>query len=267
MNTIAEIGINHNGSLETAFKLIDIAAISGFDYVKFQKRSPDVCVPEDQKNIMKETPWGTMTYLKYKNIIEFGIISYERINEYCKNKIKWFASVWDLSSAEFMKDFCDIVKVPSAKITDLELVKYCRDNFKTVIISTGMSNEKEIEKAISFKPDVVMHTNSSYPSVIEEINLNYIKWLQDKHPDIQIGYSGHEYGLSITFAAVAMGVNWIERHITLDHLEWGSDHFASVEPVGMFKLIKGIRDIEKSMGESSPRKVFNSEISKRESLR
>ena len=267
--TIAEIGINHNGDINIAKKLIDIAIIAGCDYAKFQKRTPELCVPEAQKNKIRTTPWGEMKYIDYKHRIEFEKDEYDELYDYVKDKpIELFASVWDKPSADFMKNYTNISKVGSALITDLDLCKYARDNSETLIISTGMSTEEEINACITAcNPDVIMHTNSSYPSRIEELNLNYIKHLSNKYPDKDIGYSGHEYGLVTTFAAVAMGCSWVERHITLDRTMWGSDQMASVEPIGLMKLVKGIKNIEKSLGNSGPRQVLGSELSKRESLR
>lgn len=267
---IAEIGINHNGSIEICKKLINIASAAGCDYVKIQKRTPDLCVPEDQKSKSKSTPWGEMTYLEYKKKIEFDEGQISELIDYSKQQnIVLFASVWDVPSSKLISNYCDIAKIPSALITDLDLCKYARDHFQTLIISTGMSTEKEIEKCINVcNPDVIMHTNSTYPCPVEEINLNYIKWLQNKWTTKQIGYSGHEYGLVSTFAAVAIGAEWVERHITLNHDMWGSDHLSSLEPAGLFKLVKGIRDVESSMRqEQAPRVLLQKEKSKRESLR
>ena len=268
VKVIAEIGINHNGDLDTAKKLIDIASMSGCDYVKFQKRNPDICVPKHQKNIMRDTPWGKMTYLDYKHKIEFGKDEYDQIDAYCKEKeIKWFASVWDSDSVNFMAQYTNIAKIPSALITDKELPIYAREKFDTLIISTGMSTEEEIEQCVEHcNPDVIMHTNSTYPSPINELNLNYINWLKKKYRK-EVGYSGHEFGLVTTFATVALGVTWIERHVTLDRTSWGSDHVASVEPIGVWKLIKGIRDVELALGTYGPRKLLSNEQAKRESLR
>lgn len=264
---IGEIGINHNGDLELCKKLIDSAVLAGCDYVKFQKRNPDVCVPEEQKSKPKSTPWGDMTYLEYKYKVEFGKEEYDEIDRYCKEKgIGWFASVWDTDSVDFMANYGSITKIPSALITNKELVKYAREKFDYLIISTGMSTEDEVEEAVMISnPDVIMHTNSTYPSPIEELNLEYIHWL--KKYGVEVGYSGHEYGLVTTFATIPMGVTWIERHITLDRTLWGSDQVASVEPAGLMKLVKGVRDIEKSLGGYGPRVLLNSELSKRESLR
>jgi N-acetylneuraminate synthase len=265
---IAEIGINHNGSVDVAKKLIDAAAVAGCDYVKFQKRNPDICVPEGQKSKMRKTPWGEIKYIDYKKKVEFEKEEYDEIFKYCEQReIGCFASVWDNDSVQFMKQYGDITKIPSALITNLDLCKNSRKEFDKLIISTGMSEEKEIVKCVeACTPDVIMHTNSTYPSPVDELNLKYIEWLK-KTWNSEVGYSGHEYGLVTTFAAVAMGCTWIERHVTLDRTMWGSDHLASVEPHGLIKLVKGIRDIEKAMGSSGPRKCLGGELDKRLSLR
>jgi N-acetylneuraminate synthase len=267
---IAEIGINHNGSIEICKKLINIASAAGCDYIKIQKRNPDVCVPEKQKNLLKETPWGQMTYLDYKKKIEFNEENIKDLQAYATNlNIIFFASVWDNDSIDCMRKYSTIAKIPSALITNIELCKYARKNFQTLIISTGMSNEEEIENCIkACDPDVIMHTNSSYPAPVEELNLNYIKWLKNKWSNKDIGYSGHEYGLVSTFSAATIGAKWIERHITIDHNMWGSDHIASLEPSALFKLVKGIKDIEKSFNYPiGPRTPSNAEKIKKESLR
>lgn len=269
-NIIAEIGINHNGSIDICKKLISTASVAGCDYVKIQKRTPDMCVPENQKNKIRSTPWGEMTYLDYKKRIELNEDQISELIQYAQqHNITLFASVWDIPSSELMSQYSTITKIPSALITDIELCKHARDNFNTLIISTGMSTEEEIEKCVeACEPDVIMHTNSTYPCPVDEINLKYINWLHKKWPNKQIGYSGHEYGLVSTFAAVAIGADWIERHITLNHNMWGSDHLSSLEPSGLFKLVKGIRDVESSMTqEEAPRVLLKSEQLKRESLR
>lgn len=265
---IAEIGINHNGNIDIAKKLIMYAVLTGFDYIKFQKRTPEICVPDEQKNIMRQTPWGEMTYLEYKEKIEFGKNEYDEIDRFCHQwGINWFASAWDIPSADFLSNYCDIVKIPSALITDHNLLEDCRKKFHFMIISTGMSEENEIEEAINVgNPDVVMHTNSSYPCPAEDLNLKYIDWLKNKYPKIDIGYSGHEWGLSISYS-VAPKVRWIERHVTLDHNLWGTDQKSSIDPVGMVKFVRTIRDIEKASGGYGPRKLTEKEIKKRESLR
>lgn len=277
---IGEIGINYaygedpSKFLDNAKKIIDAACVAGCDYVKFQKRNPDVCVPEEQKSKPKRVPWrkDEISYLQYKLDIEFGEKEFDEIDRYCKEKgIGWFASVWDKFSVEFMMKYQNdgkvIMKIPSALINDIDLCSYAKDKSDVLIISTGMSTEDEIQRCISScKPDVVMHTNSTYPSPVDELNLGYIKWLI-KNTDAEIGYSGHEFGLVTTLATIPMGATWIERHITLDRTHWGSDQMASVEPGGLIKLVKGIRDIESAMGGYGPREVIGSELEKRKSLR
>ena len=271
IKVIAEIGINHNGSVDIAKKIIDVAKVAGCDYVKFQKRTPDVCVPEAQKSKLRQTPWGKIPYIDYKKKIEFEKEQFDEIAHYCDFiNMKWFASVWDLPSVDFMAKYTDVGKIPSALITDHDLLCYARQKFKTLMISTGMSTEDEIEIAVELgTPDIIFHTNSSYPSKIEELNLNYIQHLKDKYPNMQIGYSGHEFGLVTTFATVPMGVKWVERHVTLDRTMWGSDQMASIEPHGLIKLVKGIRNIESALGPDGQDKriLFGSELSKRKSLR
>ena len=267
---IAEIGINHNGSIEICKELIKLSKETGCDYVKIQKRNPDICIPDEQKNIIKETPWGKIKYIDYKWKLEFSEEQIKELVDYSKRlNIDFFASVWDIDSVKLMAKYTKIGKIPSALITDLQLCKIAREYFDFLIISTGMSNEKEIEECINIcKPDVIMHTNSTYPCPIDELNLNYIIHLKNKWKDSEIGYSGHEFGLVTTFAAVALGANWIERHITLDRNMWGSDQLSSIEPVGLFKLVKGVRDIEKACKyESGPRIEFEGEQTKKKSLR
>ena len=251
---ISEIGINHNGDMNIAKKLIDISAAAGCDAVKFQKRNPDVCVPEHQKSVMRDTPWGKMTYLEYKYKVEFGKEEYDEIDRYCKEKgIEWSASPWDLDSLEFLNQYnVPFIKIASASITDTDLlIKTCQTG-KKVIISTGMSSEEEIDKAVSIlkkhaKDYAILHCNSSYPAPIEELNLSCVKTLKDKY-NCEVGYSGHEFRLGTSVAAVYLGASIIERHVTLDRTMWGSDHMASVEPQGLFKLVSGIRELEKSYG-------------------
>ena len=268
---ISEIGINHNGSMDLCKELIMLSKVAGADYVKIQKRNPDVCVPEHQKTKRRQTPWGEMSYLEYKYRMEF---SEEQIKELCEYSrelgIEFFASVWDVDSAKLMAKYTRIAKLGSASITDMELCKVTRELFDFVIISTGMSTEEEIEAAVeASQPDVIMHTNSTYPCPVEDLNLRYIEHLKEKYGDkAEIGYSGHEYGLVTSFAAVAMGSTWVERHVTLDRNMWGSDQSSSIEPSGLIKLVKGIRDIEKAIQyEPGPRMLFSGESSKRESLR
>jgi len=271
LNFVAEIGINHNGDLKNIEKLIDIASCAGFNYVKFQKRNPEKCVPKTQKNKKKSTPWGEMTYLEYKKRIELDEKDYKYIDEYCEKKgIKWFASVWDLDSAIFMKKFKKkIIKIPSAKITNIELLKYCRKNFIKVIISTGMSSQEEIDLAVKAgNPDVIMHSTAIYPTETDDINLKYIKFLQDKYKNKEFGYSGHGKGFYFCLAAVAYEATWIEKHVTLDKKMWGSDQVMSLEPDEMFNLVKKIREIYMALQKGyEPRKILDQEKLKRTQLR
>lgn len=270
VKVIAEIGINHNGDLELCKRLILLSKVAGADYVKIQKRNPDLCVPQSQKKKRKQTPWGEMSYLEYKHRIEFSEEQISHLIGFATDiGITLFASIWDLDSLQLMKKYTKIAKIGSASITDLELCRQAREAFPLLIISTGMSTEEEIEACVATcNPDVILHTNSTYPCPVEDLNLNYLTWLKQKYPEKEIGYSGHEYGLVTTFASVAMGATWIERHITLDRNMWGSDQQSSIEPSGLIKLVKGIRDIEKATQyPSQPRKLFEGEKSKRESLR
>jgi len=256
---IAEIGINHNGSLRNAKKLIDVASVAGCDSVKFQKRDPDVCVPEHQKSVMRDTPWGRMTYLDYKYRVEFGKKEYDEIDRYCKKKgIEWSASPWDLGSLEFLMDY-DIpyIKIPSAMLNNDALLAASRETGKRVIMSTGMSTLEEVEHAVSILSAggntnyALLHCNSSYPAPLEELNLSAIKTLKEKF-GCEVGYSGHEYRLDTnvhTVSAIYLGATILERHITLDRTMWGTDHSCSVEPQGLIKLVKGVRELEISYGD------------------
>lgn len=278
---IAELGLNYaygpdkSKFLDNALKLIDAACIANVDYVKFQKRTPILCVPKSEQNKSKIVPWHKepITYLQYKEEIEFSSDDYDIISEYCKKKgISWFSSVWDYDSVNRMAEFNDetngMMKIPSALINDISLIQYARRNCTTLLLSTGMSTEEEIENAIcDGGPDVVFHTNSTYPCPTEELNLNYITWLRQKYPALDIGYSGHESKLFTTLATIPLGVTWIERHLTLDKNLWGSDQKASLEVRDMIQLVKGIRDIEKALGNYGPRQVTKGELPKRESLR
>lgn len=268
---ISEIGINHNGSMELCKRLIMLSKVAGADYAKLQKRNPDVCVPEAQKSKRRMTPWGEMSYLEYKKRIEFNEEQIAELIEFGRNiGIEVFASVWDMDSLQLMAKYTRIAKIGSALITDLELCRAAREAFDTLIISTGMSTEEEVQECIqACNPDVVMHTNSTYPCPVEELNLRYMEHLRDNTPNTtEIGYSGHEYGLVTTFAAVAMGATWVERHVTLDRNMWGSDHSSSINPEGLFKLVRGIRSVEQATKfEPGPRMQFEGESAKRESLR
>jgi N-acetylneuraminate synthase len=268
---IAEIGINHNGSVELAKKLIKGAKAAGCDAVKFQKRTPKLCVPKDQWYVERETPWGRMTYIEYRNKIELSIDDYMEIDDYCKKKkIDWFASCWDEASVDFMEQFNPpVYKVASASLTDVNLLKRKRLTGKPIIISTGMSTMEEIISAVEtvgHEDLLIAHSTSTYPCKLEELNLNVIQTLKKLYPEIPIGYSGHETGLAPTLAAVALGAVFVERHITLDRAMWGTDQAASVEVGGFQRLVENIRDIERSLGDGI-KKVFESEMGPRKKLR
>ena len=267
---IAEIGINHNGSLDIAKKLIDVAVVSGCDAVKFQKRNPDVCVPEHQKEVMRDTPWGRMTYLDYKYKVEFEKEEYDQIDRYCKDKgIEWSASPWDLDSLEFLMSY-DVpwLKVPSAMITNEELMKACAATKKKVIFSTGMSTYEEIDQAVEWlagSETLMLHCNSTYPAPLKDLNLKCIQTLKERY-NCEVGYSGHEFRLGTSVAAVYLGATCIERHITLDRTMWGSDHLSSVEPQGLIKMVRGIRELEEAYGDGIKR-VTDGELKPRKKLR
>lgn len=267
---IAEIGINHNGDLEIAKKLMAIAASAGCDAVKFQKRTPELCVPEEQKSQIRETPWGTMTYLEYKERTEFGLREYQQIDIYAKQLgIHWFASPWDLPSVDFLLKFEPVcMKVSSASLTDDALLKKLTASDAPLILSTGMSTMNEIDHAamvVKSSKYALAHATSTYPCQPSELNLRMISTLKNKFL-VPIGYSGHETGLATTLAAVAMGANFIERHVTLDRAMWGTDHSASIEPTGLNRLVRDVRNIELAFGDGVKR-VFESELPIRKKLR
>jgi N-acetylneuraminate synthase len=268
---IAEIGINHNGSLDIAKKLIDGAVEAGCDAVKFQKRTPEICVPKDQWNKLRETPWGQMTYIDYKRKIEFGLDEYLEIDLYCHQKgIDWFASCWDQPSVDFIEQFNPVLyKMASASLTDHALLEKVKATGKSIMLSTGMSTLDEIKDAIDFLGTdnlLIAHSTSSYPCPPTELNLRMINTLQQMYPANPIGYSGHETGLATTLAAISIGACFIERHYTLDRAMWGSDHAASVETGGMIRLMKDIRDIEIALGDGV-KVVYESEMEPRKRLR
>jgi N-acetylneuraminate synthase len=267
---VAEIGINHNGSLEIAKALIDAAVKSGVDAVKLQKRTPELCVPPDQQKHMRETPWGYITYLEYRYKVEFGLNEYREIDRYCKQKnIYWFASVWDKPSVDFLQQFDPICyKIPSASLTDKQLLLHARETGKPIILSTGMSTLQQIQNAVETLGEqnlLITHATSTYPCDPAELNLKMIRTLVDTF-SCPIGYSGHEVGLIPTVVAVSMGACLVERHITLDRAMWGSDQAASVEPGGMERLVKYIRVTEQALGDGVKR-VYDSEVPSLRKLR
>src|SRR5215510_3957194 len=268
---IAEIGINHNGDLGIAKKMIDAAVHAGADAVKFQKRTPDVATPPEQKSQMRETPWGYISYLEYRHKVEFNEEQYREIDRYCREKnINWMVSVWDESSVDFIEKFdTPVYKFPSASLTDFNLIRAAHATGKPLILSSGMSTMEQIHKGIDIAGAenlVMMHCTSTYPCEPEELNLRMVETLRKEFPNNPIGYSGHEVGLVPSAVAIALGASSIERHITLDRAMWGSDHAASVEPGGFERLVKYIRVTEASLGDGV-KKVYESEKGSLKKLR
>jgi N-acetylneuraminate synthase len=267
----AEIGVNHNGDLNIAKKMIREAFLNGCDSVKFQKRTPEICVPRDQWEIMRETPWGYISYIEYRRKMEFGQAEYAEIDRYCKELgIDWFASVWDEPSVDFIEQFDPVAyKIASATLTDSGLLARLRATARPLILSTGMSTMEQIRaavKTIGVENLVITHATSTYPCDPGELNLRVIQTLREEFPDCPIGYSGHEVGLIPSVVAVAMGACIVERHITLDRAMWGSDQAASVEPQGFERLVKYIRVTEQALGDGV-KKVYDSELSSLKKLR
>ncbi len=277
---IAELGANPNGSLDIAKQLIDVASVAGCDAVKFQKRVPALAIPEAQKSVSKETPWGTMSYLEYREKLEFGKEEYDTLSSYCWSKnIDMGASVWDLESLEFMSNYgVAFLKIPSALITNRELfietAKWCHKNDKVFIFSMGMSDDQDIDQAMTWAQQYMadatktwaMVCNSSYPCKIEEMNLSQVFKLKEKYKHVRFGYSGHEFRIGTTVAAIYLGMSVLERHITLDRSMFGTDQLSSIEPQGLIKLVRGCRELELAYG-NGIHKVYDSELIFRKKLR
>ena len=267
---VAEIGINHNGDLKIAKDLILAAKDADVDAVKFQKRTPEICVPKEQQKQMRETPWGYITYLEYRKKVEFGEEEYQVIDALCKEVgIDWFVSVWDPQSVDFMEKFSPVCyKLPSASLTDDELLLKVKGTGRPLILSTGMSTSEQIDhavKVVGLDNLLITHATSAYPCDPAELNLRMVETLREKF-SCPIGYSGHEVGLVTSVVAVAMGACLVERHFTLDRAMWGNDQAASVEPVGFRKLVKYIRVTEQALGDGV-KKVYESELSSLKKLR
>ncbi len=266
-----EIGINHNGDLDNAFRLIDAAVAAGADAVKFQKRTPEICTPRDQWDVERDTPWGRMTYIEYRHRVEFDEDQYAAIDAYCRaNHIAWFASPWDVESVSFLEKF-DVPahKVASASLTDDQLLGALRDTGRTVILSTGASTPEQIRHAVSvlgMDNLILCHATSTYPCQPAQLNLRMIQTLMSEYPEVPVGYSGHETGLSTTVSAVALGACFVERHITLDRAMWGSDQSASVEPAGLTRLVRDIRVTEAALGDGV-KQVYEGEVAAMKKLR
>ena len=267
---IAEIGINHNGDIKIAEEMIRAAKNAGVSAVKFQKRTPLLCVPPEERSKMRETPWGYITYLEYREHVEFGKEEYTRIDELCRElEIDWFASVWDEEAIDFLEQFSPIAyKVPSASLTDTGLVDKLNATGRPIILSTGMSTMEQIRESVShFDIDrlAITHATSAYPCDPKELNLRMVETLSAEF-DCPVGYSGHEVGLIPSVVAVGLGATIIERHFTLDRAMWGTDQSASVEPAGMARMVKYIRVTEQALGDGV-KKVYDSEIPSLKKLR
>lgn len=250
---IGEIGINHNAEVAIAKALVDVAADAGCDAVKFQKRTPRICVPQSQRDKRRETPWGEMSYLEYKERMEFDSDSYAAIGRHAADRgLDWFASPWDVPSVDFLEALdVPVHKVASASVTDHELLRAISSTERPVIMSTGMSTVDEVDAAVELLGTarlILLHTTSTYPCPSEEVNLRAIATLRDRY-GVPVGYSGHERGIQVSVAAVAMGACVVERHITLDRTMWGSDHAASLEPSGLRQLVRDIRVVEAAFGD------------------
>lgn len=268
---IAEIGINHNGDVEIAKQLIDVAKVACADAVKFQKRTIDLVYSKEMLDSLRESPWGT-TQREQKEGLEFGLDEYNEINAYCKTKgIEWFASAWDLESQKFLQQFnLKYNKISSAMIVYEDLLREVAAEKKHTFISTGMSDFEQIDRAVDIFekaacPFELMHCVSTYPMADEDANLNCIKTLRKRY-QCDVGYSGHEVGLAVSYAAAAFGITSLERHITLDRAMYGSDQAGSVETAGFIQLVGAVRKIEKAMGDGV-RHVSSKEASVAEKLR
>ncbi len=267
---VAEIGINHNGDIGIAKELIRAGKHAGVDAVKFQKRTPELCVPPNQRDQMRETPWGYISYIDYRHKVEFTAAEYDEIDRYAHEiGIDWFASVWDEPSVDFLEKYDPICyKVPSASLTDTSLLKHLRETGRPLILSTGMSTLEQIKSAVKLIGEenlVITHATSAYPCDPYELNLRMIDTLR-KMFNCPIGYSGHEVGLVTSAVAVGLGACMVERHITLDRAMWGSDQAASVEPGGFERLVKYIRVTEAAIGDGV-KKVYESELPSLRKLR
>jgi N-acetylneuraminate synthase len=267
---VAEIGINHNGDVEMAKKMIEAALHAGVDAVKFQKRTPELCVPPEQRGQMRDTPWGYITYLEYRNKVEFGEAEYDEIDRFCREHgMTWFASAWDEPSVDFLEKYEPVAyKIPSASLTDHALLRHLRKTGRPLILSTGMSTMDEICAAVEVAGTdnlMLTHATSSYPCDPNELNLKVIPALRERFP-CPVGYSGHEVGLIPSVVAVSLGACLVERHITLDRALWGGDQAASVEPGGFERLVKYIRVTEQALGDGV-KQVYESEQSSRKKLR
>jgi len=250
---VCELGINHNGDINIAKKLIDVAALTGCDFVKFQKRTVDLVYTEEELNKYRESPWGTITR-EQKYGLEFGKEQYDIINEYCKQKnIPWFSSGWDPVSIKFLASYnIPYIKVASPTINDFEILYAVKETCIPAIVSTGMSTKKEVDNCLKFLGDQVEYIlacTSTYPTSDEEVNLNFIKTLKEEYPKYRIGFSNHHPGIYFCCVAAALGAEMLEFHITLNRASYGTDQAASIEPPGVYKIVDYVRGFEIAGGD------------------
>ena len=267
---VVEIGINHNGNIGTAKKMIDIAVVANADFVKFQKRTVDVVYTKEELDTPRESPWGTTTR-EQKNGLEMGASEYNEIEEYCKGRIQWFASPWDAESVRFLSLYhSPYMKIASPMITNMGLLEEVRRIGMPVVLSTGMSTVEMIDRAIDVlgkdKVHYILHCTSTYPGAVDELNLKCIQTLKAIYPWAKVGFSNHHPGLVFMAAAVALGADMIEFHLTLDRSSYGSDQASSIEPEGLFHLAKWIGNIERAMGDGVKR-IYDSELPTMKKLR
>lgn len=267
---VAEIGINHNGDIDTAKRLISTASSAGVEYVKFQKRTIDLVYSKEELDKPRESPWGTTTR-EQKNGLELSFDDYRKIDVYCRTVgVGWFASPWDVESVEFLSSFSnDYIKVPSALITDSVLMNKVKRTCIPVIVSTGMCSDEEIDYIVKFFGDQIaylLHCTSTYPCKPEELNLKCIVTLKNKYPHLRIGFSNHSPGVVYIPVAVAMGAEMIEFHITLDRSMYGTDQSSSIEPEGVFRICKYLETIKSAIGDGN-KLVYDSEKKIMEKLR
>jgi N-acetylneuraminate synthase len=267
IETIAEIGINHNGDLSIAKQLIDVAIDAGCDYVKFQKMDVDYCYSKEKQATPRKTPFGT-TLGEYKKAIQFGKDEFDEIDSYCAGKIKWFGTPKDIPSLHFLMQYdVPFLKISSALITNFDFLRMCCSKQRPIIMSTGMSDWDMIDSAIRIlgrtNIHCIMHCHSAYPSPVDEINLNCIRsagGFKDRYSWAKIGFSNHHHGILALPLAVALGAEIVEFHITLSRASWGSDQAASIEPEGVRKIVKYVKDAEKMLGDGIKR-IYESEQS------
>ena len=268
---IAEIGINHNGDIKLAKKMIEAACVAGADVVKFQKRTPDMCVPEEQKNTLRSTPWGVLSYINCKKRLEFNRAEYDIIDKFCDGyDIRWTASAWDIPSVQFLLDYdIPFLKIPSACTNDCALLWEAANSGIPVYLSTGMTSSDELDTAMNIlgsSVSTILHCVSGYPTPVDQSNLNKLLTLHSMYPDCRLGYSGHEVACLPTIIARSLGAEVIERHFTIDTSLWGTDQFLSLDPIEFARLKRMLDSIPEMLG-NGKLEIQESELSAINKLR